>query len=242
MTETESQNGMVATMTQTSSRFNSQPSPSRLNIAAEKLSRLQAELASEARRRAVDDVGAAMAHQLNEPLTALLLHLHAIKQAGARSDGAEIVPASICEIVNMALREAERACEIVDRAGRSVQTPADAETAVARGPEVIESCKRNGHVSAVRSVSPASSPVVGQHALTPREHQVLALITAGASNKEGGHRLGISTRTFEAHRAHLMGKLGTRNAADLVRVALATFSHAPLISVEDQTNASDVER
>jgi DNA-binding NarL/FixJ family response regulator len=49
---------------------------------------------------------------------------------------------------------------------------------------------------------------------------VLTLITGGCSNKEGGHRLGISTRTFEAHRAHLMGKLGARNAADLVRAAL----------------------
>jgi two-component system, LuxR family, response regulator FixJ len=57
--------------------------------------------------------------------------------------------------------------------------------------------------------------------LTPREHEVLALITSGSSNKEGGHRLGISTRTFEVHRAHLMGKLGARNAADLVRIALS---------------------
>jgi DNA-binding CsgD family transcriptional regulator len=57
--------------------------------------------------------------------------------------------------------------------------------------------------------------------LTPREHEVLALITGGASNKEGGHRLGISKRTFEAHRAHLMGKLGAKNAADLVRRALS---------------------
>jgi DNA-binding NarL/FixJ family response regulator len=222
---------MVDTMTQNNSRFNIVPSPLRLKIAAEKLSRLEAELASEARRRAVDDVGAAMAHQLNEPLTALLLFLHAIKQTAERSKGAEIVPASICEIVDMALREAEHVCEILDRAGRSVETPVDAETAVARGREAIDSWTRNSHVSA-RSVSPASS-VAGQHALTPREHQVLALITAGASNKEGGHRLGISTRTFEAHRAHLMGKLGTRNAADLVRVALATFAHPPLFSVED---------
>jgi DNA-binding CsgD family transcriptional regulator len=49
---------------------------------------------------------------------------------------------------------------------------------------------------------------------------VLALITGGVSNKEGGHRLGISKRTFESHRAHLMGKLGAKNAADLVRMTL----------------------
>jgi len=55
------------------------------------------------------------------------------------------------------------------------------------------------------------------HPLTPREEEVLALVKDGSSNKEGGHRLGISTRTFEAHRAHLMGKLGARNVADLIR-------------------------
>ncbi len=50
---------------------------------------------------------------------------------------------------------------------------------------------------------------------------MLALVAGGASNKEGGYRLGISNRTFEAHRAHLMGKLGAKNAADLIRIALS---------------------
>jgi DNA-binding CsgD family transcriptional regulator len=221
-------------MAQNNARSNIQPSPLRLDLAVEKLSRLQAEFTSEARRRAVDDVGAAMTHQLSQPLTALLLHLHAIKQAGERSDGTEIIPASVCDIVDMALREAERVCEILDRTGQSVQAPVDAETALARGREAIDSWTwmQNGQATAARSTSPAA-PVVGRYSLTPRERQVLELITGGASNKEGGHRLGISTRTFEAHRAHLMGKLGTRNAADLVRVALATFAHSPPVSVED---------
>jgi DNA-binding NarL/FixJ family response regulator len=220
-------------MTQYDSRFNI-TSPSRLDTAAEKLSRLQAEFASEVRKRAVDDVGAAIAHQLNEPLTALLFYLHAIKQAGERSDGPEIVLASICEIVDRALREAERACDILERADQSVETPVDAESAVARGREAIDLLTQNGHDSAARSASP-TAPVAGQYSLTPREHQVLALITGGASNKEGGHRLGISTRTFEAHRAHLMSKLGAKNAADLVRLALATSNDAQsrLVGVED---------
>ena len=218
-------------MTQDDSRFHLLAPPLRLDIVAEKLNRLQAEFVSEALRRAVDDVGAAIAHQLHEPLTALLLHLHAIKQAGEHSDGTQIVPAPVCEIVDMAIREAERVREILGRAGQSGETPVDAETAVARGREAIDAWTRNSHVSAVR---PASF-VVGQHSLTPREQQVLELITGGASNKQGGRRLGISTRTFEAHRAHLMGKLGTRNVADLVRVGLAKFSESQsrLTSVED---------
>jgi len=57
--------------------------------------------------------------------------------------------------------------------------------------------------------------------LTPREREVAELIADGNSNKEAGRRLGISPRTVELHRAHLMEKLGARNAADLVRIVLS---------------------
>jgi DNA-binding NarL/FixJ family response regulator len=60
-----------------------------------------------------------------------------------------------------------------------------------------------------------------QRRVTPREREVLTLVANGVTNKEGAHRLGISIRTFEVHRAHLMDKLGARNAADLVRMALS---------------------
>jgi two-component system response regulator FixJ len=56
--------------------------------------------------------------------------------------------------------------------------------------------------------------------LTPRERQVLAEIMGGASNKEAGRKLGISPRTVEVHRARIMDKLGAKNVADLVRIAL----------------------
>ncbi len=56
--------------------------------------------------------------------------------------------------------------------------------------------------------------------LTPRERDVMKLITTGASNKEAGRQLGISPRTIEVHRARIMDKLGARNAADLVRIVL----------------------
>ncbi len=56
--------------------------------------------------------------------------------------------------------------------------------------------------------------------LTPREHEVLDLVVAGQSSREGGSSLGISTRTFEVHRAHILRKLAARSTADLVRIAL----------------------
>jgi two-component system, LuxR family, response regulator FixJ len=60
----------------------------------------------------------------------------------------------------------------------------------------------------------------GRERLTPREVEVLALIAGGASNKEAGRRLGISPRTIEVHRAHIMEKLGAKNSVDLVHKVL----------------------
>jgi len=54
--------------------------------------------------------------------------------------------------------------------------------------------------------------------LTRRECEVLGRIAAGASNKEAGRHLGISSRTIEVHRARIMEKVGAKNAADLVRI------------------------
>lgn len=210
-------------MTLNDSRLNV-PSPRpRLSHAAKKLNQLQADLVSTARMWAMDEVGAAMAHQLNEPLTALLLYLHEIKDEGEHSPGTEAVPNSMRQMVENALRETHRVCDIMERVGYTFEAPVDAETAIARGRDAIESWTRSSNAKVSRYASSAS-PHSGQHLLTPREREVLALITGGASNKEGGHRLGISTRTFEAHRAHIMAKVGAKNAADLVRVVLSEAS------------------
>jgi DNA-binding CsgD family transcriptional regulator len=205
-------------MTQNNAHSNTMPSLPRYDNAAEELSRHQSEFMSEARRRAIDDV--LMADQLSEPLAALLLYLHEIKRASERFIGTEIAPASVREIVNMALLETERVCDIIRRVGHTGEKPVAANAAVTRGrAEAIDARAWTGETGAEVS-APSAHPRANGNLLTPREHEVLALITGGASNKEGGHRLGISTRTFEAHRAHLMGKLGAKNAADLIRKTL----------------------
>jgi FixJ family two-component response regulator len=68
--------------------------------------------------------------------------------------------------------------------------------------------------------SPQSLNFPGREPLTRREREILALFTAGDSNKEAGRKLGISPRTIEGHRASIMKKLGARNAADLVRIVV----------------------
>ena len=55
--------------------------------------------------------------------------------------------------------------------------------------------------------------------LTPRERQIMALVTAGLMNKEVAYRIGISEMTVKIHRGHVMRKMGTKSLADLVLIA-----------------------
>jgi DNA-binding NarL/FixJ family response regulator len=56
--------------------------------------------------------------------------------------------------------------------------------------------------------------------LTPREREVLQLLTEAKSNKEIGTALGITTKTAETHRTHIMSKLSLHSMSELVRYAI----------------------
>ncbi len=56
--------------------------------------------------------------------------------------------------------------------------------------------------------------------LTSREEEVLGLVTQGKANKVVAADLGISQRTVEVHRAHLMEKMGASSLAQLVRMRM----------------------
>jgi DNA-binding NarL/FixJ family response regulator len=56
--------------------------------------------------------------------------------------------------------------------------------------------------------------------LTPRQVEVMQLLVTGLSTRETAHRLGVSNKTVETHRAALMRRLGIRHLAGLVRYAL----------------------
>jgi len=80
--------------------------------------------------------------------------------------------------------------------------------ALARDAETRESLREHGRIRA-RIAS-----------LTPREKEVLELLTSGKANKMMAQDMGLSQRTVEIHRAHVMEKMEARSVAQLVRMVI----------------------
>jgi DNA-binding CsgD family transcriptional regulator len=165
--------------------------------------------------RAASEVGAAIVHQLNEPLTALLLYVGDLRENSARFPAEDCAGQSLRQVAEDAYREAERLCSLLEKIGEFSNVPLPKESPIRRGRDVIRwwsqsSCGNGGDASAT---SGAREP------LTARESEVLRLVIEGCSNKEGGVRMGISYRTFESHRAEVMRKFRAKNAADLIRLS-----------------------
>jgi FixJ family two-component response regulator len=64
-------------------------------------------------------------------------------------------------------------------------------------------------------------------ALTVREREVMAFVTAGLMNKQVAAEMGVSEITVKIHRGHAMKKMGARSLADLVRMAEALEIRRP---------------
>ena len=168
-----------------------------------------------ARTRAMDEAGAEIARQLNGPLTALLLYMGEIKQHSLQLSQAAGNRVYLQQVVENALQQTERVCAMIKQIADINEEPA-AEPARKAGWE-----KRVGRgKGGARTPGVVFTTGAGQRPLTRREREVLSLISEGYSNKQGALRMSISPRTFESHRAEAMRKLGARNTADLVRLAL----------------------
>ena len=64
-------------------------------------------------------------------------------------------------------------------------------------------------------------------ALTPREQEVFWLVTGGLMNKQIAGKLEVSEITVKVHRGNVMGKMGARTLADLVRMSDALAAPTP---------------
>jgi FixJ family two-component response regulator len=98
-----------------------------------------------------------------------------------------------------------------------VEKPFDPDGFSARLHHLIKAWRRKQEESAPPTLT-ADFP--GCWRLTQREREVLAEIAAASSNKEAAAHLGLSPRTVEVHRAHIMMKLGAKNTADLIRLVM----------------------
>ncbi len=82
------------------------------------------------------------------------------------------------------------------------------------------------HALALEEQRRVTSAQVAEYAervehLTPRELEVMKMVTDGRSNKEIANTLGVSAKTIEAHRARVMEKMHAGSLAELVRMAIA---------------------
>ena len=73
----------------------------------------------------------------------------------------------------------------------------------------------------VEPAAPAADAAAPAPRLSPREREVLGLMVEGAPNKAIARALGIAVRTAKFHVAAVLAKLGARNRAEAVAIALA---------------------
>ena len=88
--------------------------------------------------------------------------------------------------------------DLIDRVQRALATDAGNRKALDEGQQIAERFE----------------------SLTPREREVLALVTQGKANKVMAGDLGVSQRTVEIHRARVMEKMGANSLAQLVRMMI----------------------
>ena len=73
-----------------------------------------------------------------------------------------------------------------------------------------------------RYLESAGQATAPHDVLTARQREVLQLLAEGNNTKNIAHVMNVSTKTVEAHRAQLMGRLGIRDVPGLVRYAIRT--------------------
>ena len=82
-------------------------------------------------------------------------------------------------------------------------------------------------LSRIESEKAASGLKSKFETLTPREQEIMALVTSGLMNKQVAGKVGLSEITVKVHRGRVMQKMGAKTLADLVRIAEALGIRPP---------------
>jgi len=100
-----------------------------------------------------------------------------------------------------------------------LEKPFDDQTLLDRVQQAI------GINSETRRCRSARAALLDRYAsLTPREREVMELVVEGRPNKVVAQVLGLSSKTVEAHRAHVMDKMAARSLTELVKQSLCIQS------------------
>ncbi|WP_419900317.1 response regulator transcription factor [Roseomonas sp. USHLN139] len=143
---------------------------------------------------------------------------------------------SICMLIDAQLAGGEDGIALLETLrGRGDRTPAIIVTAHGNIPLAVRAIRAGAldviekpysplrMLSAISEAAHAGTAAARSAALiatlTPREKQVLVGLVSGKANKMIAGELGISTRTVEAYRAHLMIKLDCRSLAEVIRIS-----------------------
>ena len=211
-----------------------------------RLQELQTELVHVSRLTALGEMASALAHELNQPLSAIANYLKGSRMLLARD---EVPYDRVAEAVS-------RACVVTDvrmpgMSGvelvgelnkRGATVPVIVMTGHADVPLAIQAMRAGvadfiekpfddtAMLSAIRA---ALAQQAGKDAaqaerdqiaermsqLSPREREVMDGLVAGAANKVIAFDLGISARTVEVYRANVMMKMQAKSLSELVRMA-----------------------
>lgn len=174
---------------------------------------------------ACDDAGIAMAEEQGAADVILIDRPAAtgLPAVAVVPDGARRAwPASVCAVVPADIDAETLAAVIaVVAAGYALTTRrhAGTDTGDAEDGDEQDQGEDAGGVTGAWIASGGATDARGS-SLSPRERQVLALLAAGAANKEIAIALGLSVSTVKFHVAAITAKLGARSRVDAVAIAV----------------------
>jgi two-component system sensor kinase FixL len=111
----------------------------------ERLSKAQSQLLHMTRLSALDEMGAAIAHELNQPLTAILLYLQSVSRKATADE--RLTPVML-DVISKAVKEAERASEIIQRMRQLVERK-DPERKEVDVDELVATCLEMADLGAI---------------------------------------------------------------------------------------------